>query len=480
MRNPTAPAESKTAFMLATIVFLLTISGHANPSVSDPGGSWQQYATPAEAGFDAEQLTTAYAIADEIGSGAVFVVRGDHVVTAWGDVTRRFKCHSVRKSFLSALYGAAVRDGAIDLNTSVGLLGIDGSERLNETERTATVEQLLQSRSGIYLPAAKEPRSMKKSRPERGSQAPGERFWYNNWDFNTAGHIYELGTGRGIFTAFLEDIAQPIGMEDFRIEDTVYQFERKSSPVPAYAFRMSARDAARFGLLYKNRGTWDGHSLIPADWIDRSWQVHSRLDEHEGYGYMWWIYEPGSNAVRPDLSAYAARGTGGQLIAIIPEADLVIVHRADTDFGGGANGGEVWRLVRAIADATVGSVASSPKLTAVKDRPFSTSLPELRLPETVSIEIEVLDRYVGDYQINPELTVSLTRVDDVLVGFMPGQGEADFFAVSSTEFYAKAVGATLEFVLDDHGDVKKVVLQLRGQVMEATRVSSGSDSPSGL
>ncbi len=436
-----------------------------------PGqGPWLQYKEARLGGFDPEKLESVRKQADELGSGALFIVRSGLVVAAWGDVERKFKCHSVRKSFLSALYGPAVSQGKIDLQATMADLGIDDVHHLTDAEKNATVEQLIQSRSGVYHPAAKEPRSMKQRRPERGSAAAGETFWYNNWDFNTAGHVFEQATGRGIIEAFLEDLARPLGMEDFRLDDALYQYERSLSRVPAYAFRLSARDAARFGLLYLRDGKWDGRQLIPRKWIERSWTAHSDLGEGRGYGYMWWIYGPGSNATRPDLAAYAASGTGGQLIVVVPGEDLVIVHRADTDFSRGLRGGDVWELVRGIIDAIDGKARRSQQLQELRPLPFTRELPPLSFPKIVSLPEKVLDRYVGRYSISPEVQVELVRMNDFLVGTMTGMGEADFFAVSETEFWAKAAGATVTFELDGEGIVVRATLRFRGQEMIATPV----------
>ena len=464
--------------LIAVVAIIVATAGVARGARGPvPGaGPWLQYEDVRLGGFDAAKLESVRSRADELGSGAVFIVRGGVVVAAWGDVERRFKCHSVRKSLLSALYGAAVARGDIDLQATLSDLDIDDVHVLTEAEKKATVEHLIQSRSGVYHPAAKEPRSMKKRRPERGSAGPGETFWYNNWDFNTAGYVFEQATSRGIFDAFLEDLARPLGMEDFRLEDTFYQYERGLSRVPAYAFRLSARDAARFGLLYLRDGKWAQKQLVPADWIEGSWAAHSDLGDNRGYGYMWWIYGPGSNPSRPDLTAYAASGTGGQLIVVVPGLDLVIVHRGDTDFAAPLRGGDVWELVRGIIDSIDGEARRSQKLQELRPQPFTRQLPPLSFPEIVSLPQEVLDRYVGHYIISPEVRVDVRRMDDFLVGTMTGMGETDFFPVSETKFWSRAAGATVTFELDDRGDVVRGTLRLRGQEMIAIPATSPAAS----
>lgn len=471
--------KRQTRERIGSVVAALIVASLATMVVAATGpvpgdGPWLQYKEPGLGGFDAEKLEAVRLRADELGSGAIVVVRKGLVVAAWGDVERRFKCHSVRKSLLSALYGRAVADGKIALDATLGALGIDDIDPLSEVEKTATVEQLLMSRSGVYHPAAKEPRSMKDGRPARGSAKPGERFWYNNWDFNTAGHIYQKATGRGIFEAFREDLAAPLGMEDFRLEDGLYQYERSSSRVPAYAFRLSARDTARFGLLYLRDGKWDGRDLVPASWIERSLKTHTDLGDGNGYGYMWWTYGPGILESRPEATVYAARGTGGQLVALVPSLDLVIVHRADTDFGRGVDGTGVWSLVQGIVDAIDGDARLSRQLEPVRPRSFSRRLPALPDPERVELPTATLDRYVGRYRISPEITVQVDRMDDFLIGTMTGAGEADFFAIGERDFWAPAVGARVRFDLDEEGAVVGATLWFRGEEMRGAPIDGGS------
>jgi CubicO group peptidase (beta-lactamase class C family) len=53
----------------------------------------------------------------------------DHglVVSEWGDTVKKYNVHSIRKSFVSALYGIAVREGTIELARTLQDLGIDDS-----------------------------------------------------------------------------------------------------------------------------------------------------------------------------------------------------------------------------------------------------------------------------------------------------------------------------------------------------------------
>lgn len=89
--------------------------------------------------------------------------------------------------------------------------------------------------------------------------------------------------------------------------------------------RMSARDLARFALLYLHDGIWAGQQVVPTDWVHDSTHSYSDAGFGRGYGYLWWTARPGS--VLPEWSIFAW-GNGGQFAFVIPADDLVIVHRA--------------------------------------------------------------------------------------------------------------------------------------------------------
>ena len=295
------------------------------PGVSVPGVSWHSV-DPASTGWSMERFAEAKAFADKLNATAHMIVWKGEVVASWGDVRRKVDVASVRKSLLSALYGIAIVDGEIRLDSTLAQLGIDDKPpTLTSAEKRATVRDLLMARSGVYHPAAHETADIKRNRPERGSHAPGSFWFYNNWDFNVLGTIYKQATGEDLFWSFAKRIASPIGMEDFNAGDGRYAFDPVSSH-PAYPFRLSARDAARFGLLYLDGGRWAGRQIVPEAWVRESTTAYSWSNRgRQGYGYMWWTLPAdvwGAGA------AYAA-GYGGQIIAFVPAKHLVVVQTVD-------------------------------------------------------------------------------------------------------------------------------------------------------
>jgi CubicO group peptidase (beta-lactamase class C family) len=321
------------------IIFVLALVGASvrfDPARAEdafPGAEWV-HATPAELGWSETWLAQARTFSDQIRSSAVIIVHHGKVVAEWGDTTKRTELASIRKSLLSALIGIAVSEHLINLDSTLGELGIDDNPpTLTEVEKSATVRQLLQARSGVYHAALYETRGAAAARPPRYSHAPGTFWYYNNWDFNVLGTIYQRATGTGIFDALYYKIARPIGMQDYRPQDGSY-FRGNASIHPAYPIRMSARDLARFALLYLRKGNWAGRQIVPQPWVQESTQAYSRSEWGQGCGYLWWIsFIDGTIAPTVTLpeGSFLAEGSGGQYALVIPALDLVVAHRVDRD-----------------------------------------------------------------------------------------------------------------------------------------------------
>ena len=286
---------------------------------------------PEEAGFSSEKLEKVSAHADKAGASAIIALYDSKVFYSWGNVSKNIPCHSIRKPFLGALYGIFIERGLINPGMTVGELGIDDiPPSLTASEKKATVRDLLMSKSGIYHEAASESEKMKRLRPERGIHAPGTFFYYNNWDFNVLGTVFEKTTDKKIFSSFKKEIADKIGMEDFNPYICAYKYERKLSKHPAYIFRMSARDMARFGLLCMNYGKWKGKQIIPEEWIRESTKSHSfKCLNGDDYGYLWSIIP---ESVFPGGGFYHT-GFKNHFLGILPDEKLVVVYRGEGDQG---------------------------------------------------------------------------------------------------------------------------------------------------
>lgn len=269
--------------------------------------------------------------AERAGSSALVVIHGGNVVLERGAISERLNSRSLRKSLLSALLGVAVDRCLLNLDRRVGSFDLPESEKLNDVERSATVRELMMSRSGIYLRAAQETPMTMLKRPRRNAYAPGEHWYYNNWDFNALGVIFEESSGLGIGDAFYRWIAVAIGMRDFLPGDVTYE-SGLGSQHPAYPFSITARDLAVFGLLLARGGRWGNRQVISREWVQASTRAYSDTGV-SGYGFMWWVESDG-DLYAPDVSfpsgSFMGVGFGGQYLVIVPACQLVVVNLVDT------------------------------------------------------------------------------------------------------------------------------------------------------
>ena len=113
----------------------------------------------------ARQAAPARDYSKTLATEAVFIVVDGQVLAQWGKTRTRYNVHSIRKSFMSALYGIHIRDGDINLSWTLAQLGIDDNQpSLTAVEKKATLHDLIEARSGVYHPAAYETEGMKDKR----------------------------------------------------------------------------------------------------------------------------------------------------------------------------------------------------------------------------------------------------------------------------------------------------------------------------
>jgi len=321
---------SKHCCLMALLLFGWAIQAECQ-STTVPGAEWKQFSSLEQAGWQSQKLTGIRAYIEEIGSTSAMIVQHGVVVAAWGDVAHKSNLHSCRKSLLNSLIGIAVAEGKIDPGDTLAKLGIDDNKpSLTAEEKQATVRDLLEARSGVYHPTVYETKGMEEQKPPRGSHAPGTFWYYNNWDFNALGFIYEKAAGEKIFDAFYRKIAQPIGMQDFTPRDGHY-ITGSDTRFPAYVFDMSARDFARFALLFLRGGRWNGTQVVPEDWVKASTRPYSDA-ESGGYGYLWWTGDSASGKPQEitfPKGSFWAEGHLGQYAVVVPALDLIVVNRVD-------------------------------------------------------------------------------------------------------------------------------------------------------
>jgi len=384
--------------LVYTLALLVLVSTCA---AENPGERWLRYSAPEEAGWSSDQLSS---ICRDANASSVLLIHGGRVVYAYGQYSRRFKLHSIRKSLLSSLYGIYVRNGAISLDRTIGELRIEDHVPLTTEEKKASVGDLLKLRSGVYIPAASESQWMKETRPQRGDHAPGTNLYYNNWDANVLGTIFRQETRKDIFEEFFNRFALPLQMQDYRIMDGCYSCEEDSDH-PAYPFKMSSRDLARFGQLILQNGKWHAEQIIPADWIEESLSLWSPTGDQNfasgsttSYGYLWYT----SDDYRGTRMFFAA-GHYGQRLCVFPELDIVLVLQSDT---------YIPNTILDI-DFVVDDIVFRARTLDPVQNPGFVALEEPPKTEYVTLTDKEQERYCRDYVID-DVQCSIARTGDHL------------------------------------------------------------------
>ena len=319
--------------VFAALICMLPPLAHAQSMpLLFPEKDWFS-ANPADLGWSAQKLSEIGQYLQSVPQGSALIIDRGRLVAAWGDVAKRVKLSSVRKSLVTALYGTYVAEGRIDLSKTIEQLGINDVPPLTPAERQATLRDVLKARSGIYRPFVAGTPAMRADMPARGSHPPGTFWYYNNWDFNVAGAILEQQVKVGLGDAFRDRIATPLQMQDFRSEDVYYVNAAPGTPTnetsihPAYQFRMSARDLARVGYLFLRGGNWAGTNVLSEEWVRESTTSYSTA-RNGGYGYYWWVNSfPG--VTEPH---YNAQGALGKYLVVFPAKDLVVVYVNYADY----------------------------------------------------------------------------------------------------------------------------------------------------
>ena len=309
-----------------------------------PGATWARVEDPTQAGYCQAGLDAVTTELKGLTTTAMTVVVGGRVLHEYGPQDEVTYLASVRKSILAMMFGKYVEQGTLKLDATMAALGIDDIGGLLPLEKTATVADLLASRSGVYHEAANAActgcGSTAGDPPgPRGSVKPGSYFLYNNWDFNALGTIFEKAAGKDIYVAFEEDFARPMQFEDFSITAQRKSRRPQASEHPAYHFYLSTRDMARIGYLMLRQGEWGSGRLMSRSWVSRISKTVTPVDQMNpaemrkgpfGYSYLWWTWDgPWNTGIFKD--AYTGIGAIGQFITVLPALDMVVAHKTRAD-----------------------------------------------------------------------------------------------------------------------------------------------------
>ncbi|WP_336517685.1 serine hydrolase [Pollutibacter soli] len=267
---------------------------------------------------------------------AVLVVYdGQIVAEAYGPGFNSKSVHlgwSMAKTVTAAITGILVKQGKLKVDEPAPVAAWKDTDK-----SSITIKNLLQQTSGLdFSEVYFRPSSANTMLWSKGDMAayteslslghpPGTVFNYSSGNVNVMSRIIRDILGDDYYAFPRRELFNKINAGSFLIEPDASGTLVGSSFVYA-----SARDYARFGLLYYNHGNWNGEQILPDYWVKESIQPSS-ADPRQRYGYFTWLNGKDENLSGkwfPDAPAdmYFANGFAGQDIFIIPSEKLILVR----------------------------------------------------------------------------------------------------------------------------------------------------------
>jgi len=275
------------------------------------------------------------------------------------DSMTRTRTWSTAKSIASTLIGMLVDEGRLELDAPLGIKWLPEMESRDKDPRDAiTLRHLLNMSSGLYpvdsfgmeyatgsgLSYWAGASSVDGARRRGLIRTPGSVWEYENYDNLLAVHAMKLALGdpETYATFPRKALLDRIGMRN-----TLVSTDRFGDFIFSSQVYTTARDLARFGLLYQQGGVWQGERLISKQWIEFE-RTPAPATAHLGhlYGGQFWLVPDDRDDV--PKSAYSTAGNRGQYVVIVPSHDLVIVRRG-LDYG--KQGFNNWDLTREVLKA---------------------------------------------------------------------------------------------------------------------------------
>ena len=157
---------------------------------------------------------------------------------------------------------------------------------------------------------------------------PGQRFRYSSGDTQLLAMVIEKATGTTLTNYLSEKFWKPMGAEN----SALWQIDSKKSGMEkAYCcIASTARDFARFGKLYINKGKWNDEIILDPSYIDLS--INPVFEDSPYYGYGWWLYNYEGKKV------FTMNGHRGQFVISFPDENIIIVRQGDYNDKGDDSG----------------------------------------------------------------------------------------------------------------------------------------------
>ncbi len=347
---------------------ILTV-GNVSAGPVFPDEDWQT-ALPVSQGVDPSVLNSAlnYFNSNSSGTGSdeMVIVRNGYII--WEGVSSEafHTLYSGTKPFTTTVMGLLIQQGVISSVNDPVVNYLPGLDDKYSAYAGITFKHLATFTSG-YNANAGAVTDMKWGDPRKfltplsPLASPGTKFQYFDPAIHQLGNILTVASGDTLENIFKTGIADAIGMTNWEWHNHGYYNNGTSTKIVAEFLNSSGiygggihttpLDVARFGLLYLNRGNWNGLQVLSSDFVDIATtnQVPLTLntasfDRRGNFGYMWYTNDVGASGTRLWPSAppktYTFQGAGRNYCFVIPEWKMVISRMSPADQG--AMNDQIW------------------------------------------------------------------------------------------------------------------------------------------
>jgi CubicO group peptidase (beta-lactamase class C family) len=273
--------------------------------------------------------------------------------------TTKTRTWSTAKSIAVTLIGMLVDEGRMELDEPLGFEWLPRASSPESDPRSEiTLRHLLNMSSGLYpvdnagleyatgsgMAYWAGASSVQGALQRALFRKPGTYWDYENYETLLA--VYAMKRALGDPQTYLEFPREAL-LDRIGMRNTLLSVDRFGDFILSSQVYTSARDLARFGLLYLQGGMWNGERLLSEEWI-RFVRTPAPATAQRGnqYGGQWWLVPDSRNDVPED--AFSTAGNRGQYVVVVPSHDLVIVRRG-LDYG--RQGFDRWDLTREVLKA---------------------------------------------------------------------------------------------------------------------------------
>lgn len=299
---------------------------------------------------------------EQVTLSLMVIHKGDIILERYAEGVKpstKTRTWSTAKSIAVTLIGMLVDQGKLQLDESLGIEWLPKAPNPESDPRhDITLRHVLNMSSGLetvdnnrmeyatgsglaYWAGAS---SVNGARSRGLIRKPGTNWDYENYE--TLLGVLAMKNVLGDTKTYMEFPRKAL-LDKLGMRNTFLSTDRFGDFILSSQVYTNARDLARFGMLYQQKGMWMGERLISEEWIEFvKTPAPSTAKTGNFYGGQWWLVPDDRTDVPKD--AYSTAGNRGQYVIVVPGQDLVIVRRG-LDYG--RQGFNRWDLTREVLKA---------------------------------------------------------------------------------------------------------------------------------